>query len=214
MKVDLRLVCRVLIACGALALIQLCRMGLRSFVFLFFERTIISDTLFSSIFMIVVTAVIIIVFHVRQISLSFFPKRFTLSYRLFTGIVALLFFSGILFMAGDIELILFMFYGALITPLFEEILFRGALWQSLNFKKEQTTYLVTTVLFGFWHLGYFDTVLWRTSLLFPTADIVHIMIGKVLIGLIIGLFVGALRYRNGNVYSSFLLHCLINTVGK
>jgi len=214
LKISTHPMWRLLLICGGLALIQFCRIGLRAFVFLFFERTLITDTLFSIVFMLVASGIIMVVAYCRRKPLPFFPQHFTFKYVLITVVVGLLFSTGVFFVIGDTEAVLYACYGALVTPLFEETLFRGSVWELLAFKKERTTYLVSTALFGLWHLGYFDTVVWRTSLLFPEAHIPEIMIGKVFVGIAVGLLAGALRYRNGNVYSSFLMHCFINTVGK
>lgn len=73
---------------------------------------------------------------------------------------------------------------------------------------------MSTLLFGIWHLGYVDTVLWRTSLFFPDANLVQIMFWKVMTGLAIGALLGLFRWKSENVYSAMLVHMFINTLGR
>ena len=80
-------------------------------------------------------------------------------------------------------------------------------------KNDFIAYISSTILFGVWHLGYLDTVIWRTSLFTPDADIVNILFWKVVTGMAIGAILGFFRYRNKNIYSSVLVHTFINTFG-
>ena len=47
-------------------------------------------------------------------------------------------------------------------------------------KNDLIAYIVSTLLFGIWHFGYIDTIIWRTSLFYTNSDIVNIMFWKVL----------------------------------
>jgi len=100
----------------------------------------------------------------------------------------------------------------LITPLFEELLFRGYIWgkisQSPGMVHSPTLTLGTvTLLFMVWHLGYLDVLI-----LHPLAstNIPWIMVSKMGIGLVLGLIVGYLRLKTGKTYASILFHGLWN----
>ncbi|MBL4937797.1 CPBP family intramembrane metalloprotease [Clostridium sp. YIM B02515] len=45
-------------------------------------------------------------------------------------------------------------------PIFEELLFRGYVWNELkqNYKSDLTFYVVNTVLFAIWHNPWFSTL--------------------------------------------------------
>lgn len=108
-----------------------------------------------------------------------------------------------------------LFYGAVVTVVFEEVLFRGWVWQKLaSLGKDPVPWLGSSLLFGLWHLGYADTVLWRSSLFFPQADLGEILFWKVVTGLVLGLVFGLVRRRCGSVYGSALVHLAINTFGS
>ncbi len=81
-------------------------------------------------------------------------------------------------------------------------------------KNDLIAYIVSTILFEVWHLGYIDTIIWRTSLFSPDANIANIMFWKIITGMIIGVILGFFRYKNKNVYSSMLVHTFINTFGS
>lgn len=80
---------------------------------------------------------------------------------------------------------------ALVTVIFEEVIFRGFVYEN-TCKNEKYKYIVSSILFGIWHLGYIDTVLYRTSIFNPNADILKIMFWKVITGMILGFKFGSL----------------------
>lgn len=107
---------------------------------------------------------------------------------------------------------------ALVLPLFEELLFRGWIWNRLEnaFKGKYAgaiTWLVNAVLFALWHLGYFDVYLLKA---FPASrgmDPIFFMAMKLAVTFVIGLMVGFLRWRSRRAYGSLALHALINLFG-
>lgn len=203
----------VLIIAGLCAL-QLLRIGLVQLVFLLITRTLVSDVIFDIAFMTVLSGGIILAARIKNFKLAVWPAKFSEFYIITTLITAAIFISTP-FITSSFNLygILSLLYGAAITPIYEELIFRGFIWQIIHIKSEKSAYIVSTLLFAVWHLGYIDTVIWRTSLFFPDANIPEIMFWKVITGLIIGALLGAARYKLKNVYSSMLLHCVINTVG-
>ena len=203
----------ILIILGLFAF-QLLRIGAKTLMFLLIERTLVADTIFNIIIMGAAVFPILVITKRKGYDLSIMPKRFSVWYIVATVFVALLFtLTLVLFTEGTVYGVLFLIYGALVTPFFEETVFRGVVWSAVRIKNNLSSYIASTLLFAVWHLGYIDTVIWRTSLFFPDADIFKIVMMKVVTGFIIGMILGAVRYKTKNVYASMLLHCLINTVG-
>jgi uncharacterized protein len=104
----------------------------------------------------------------------------------------------------------------LVFPLFEEPIFRGWAWNKLSPTLPSRgngllTAILTTLLFSLWHLGYWDVV----SLHVPAgADMLHIMLMKMVITSIIGVLAGIMRWKTGNIYASILIHAAWNLFGR
>jgi membrane protease YdiL (CAAX protease family) len=100
----------------------------------------------------------------------------------------------------------------LITPAFEELLFRGYLWNmtqnSIETKNSGLiTWITITLMFGFWHMGYLDVFLIHPK----QFDLIPLLMGKIMVGLVLGAIVGFIRLKTGKVYGSFLFHGFWNT---
>lgn len=96
----------------------------------------------------------------------------------------------------------------LLTPAFEEFLFRGYIWNSIQgsvemVKPQIITWSAVTMLFSVWHIGYIDVFLIHPMGL---TNLPMILISKMAIGLILGAIVGFLRLKTGKTYASFLFH--------
>ena len=198
-----------------LTLLQVGRIVFKNLVFDIFDRNLLSDVIVSMVYMIIVICISSIILRKKNINLNFFPKKFNMKYKLFT-IFVLLFFIVTPIITKNYELynILSLVYNAIITVIFEELIFRGLIFKEISsMKNDLIAYIVSTILFGIWHLGYIDTIIWRTSLFSPDANIANIMFWKVITGIVIGIVLGFFRYKNKNVYSSILIHTFINTFG-
>lgn len=100
----------------------------------------------------------------------------------------------------------------IITPAFEELLFRGYLWNKMeNSIKNKNIGLITwitiTVLFSLWHIGYIDVFLIHPK----QVALMPLIISKIMVGLTVGTIVGYIRLKTGKVYGSFLFHGFWNT---
>ena len=82
-------------------------------------------------------------------------------------------------------------YGSVVTPLYEELLFRGYLWNRLSVigNSPRRLILYTALLFALWHVGYMVNALVEGNWV--------AVISKVLVGLCYGLFVGLGAHENG-----------------
>jgi len=108
-------------------------------------------------------------------------------------------------------LVLGLLFG-IITPLFEELLFRGYIWDKISesegmINPHGLTLITVTLLFMVWHMGYIDVLM-----LHPLAsgNLTMIMISKMGIGLVLGLIVGCLRLKTGKTYAPIIFHGLWN----
>lgn len=193
---------------------QFARMGFKAFVFTFLERTILTDTILSIIYMIVILSIILLIINKRKMVLDILPKKFNKWYVIFSMLVFILFISTPLITQNyEITNIISLIYNVVITVIYEEVIFRGIVYKKIS-DNEKISYLWSTILFGLWHLGYVDTIIWRTTIISSDVNIIKIMFWKVITGMIIGTILGFLRYKNKNVYSSMLLHSTINVIGS
>ena len=105
---------------------------------------------------------------------------------------------------------LMLLYSGIVTPVFEELLFRGAIWNRLqgSDKSEWTSYLCVTILFGLWHIGYaIGIYMWQGGTL------LRCILMKVLWGTLYGLFLGIFRVKTRNCYLGILVHGVLNVFG-
>ena len=197
---------------GLLIILQLLRMGIRYVCFLVIERTELSDRIISLIAMVLISSFILLTAKLKEVKLSVFPAHFGTGYLVFTVIyAALLISTPILTQSTGFTGIFLLIYSAVIIPAFEELIFRGFVWNELNniSKKEWITYLLSTLLFAIWHLGYIDTISFRVE-----SGLATVMIWKVITGFCFGIVLGALRIKTKNIFSTILLHGILNIFGR
>ena len=141
-----------------------------------------------------------------SLSLEDVRKRTKIIY--LAGMIALPIFIVLpVALGAELDVILLSFIFGLIVPAFEELLFRGYLWNNMqNSLKGKHSGLVTwitiTILFGLWHIGYIDVFLIHPR----EFALVPLLIGKIEVGLILGTIVGFIRLKTNKVYGSFLFH--------
>jgi membrane protease YdiL (CAAX protease family) len=138
-------------------------------------------------------------------------KRSKIIYLLGVIILLILVFLPYTF-AYELDVLILGIVFGLITPAFEELLFRGYLWNmtenSIKTKKSGlVTWVTITLLFGFWHLGYLDVFLIHPK----EFDLMPLLMGKIMVGLVLGAIVGLIRLKTKKVYGSFLFHGFWNT---
>lgn len=195
-----------------LSVFQLLRMAIEQGLFIFIKRTYYTYDIATMIAMLILTTGFVIITSAKGISLSVFPKKFGPFYIIETLVLAGLLVSTPI-ITGDktLQTIIMMIYGSVVTPIFEEIIFRGYIWNKLNtiFKKERTTYIAVTLLFSIWHLGYIDGIAFRAP-----DGLAVIMLWKMTIGFCFGIVLGAVRLKTKNCYSTILLHGIMNIFGR
>ena len=194
-----------------LLLLSLSLFVIKRIIFFFVARTDFSDYMASMVSMIILTSIILRLSRKAEINLSIFPDKFTVSYISVSIISVVLFIASPSNYKGGIEPILLLVYSSIVTPIFEELIFRGYIWNELNqiFTSEWKTYIITTILFALWHLGYISSIAFRVE-----DDLLNVMIWKVITGLCFGIVLGAVRLKTKNCYSTMLLHGVMNLFGR
>ena len=194
-----------------LLLLSLSLFVIKRIIFFFVARTDFSDYMASMVSMIILTSIILRLSRKAEINLSIFPDKFTVSYISVSIISVVLFIASPSNYKGGIESILLLVYSSIVTPVFEELIFRGYIWNELNqiFTSEWKTYIITTILFALWHLGYISSIAFRVE-----DDLLNVMIWKVITGLCFGIVLGAVRLKTKNCYSTMILHGVMNLFGR
>ena len=194
-----------------LLLLSLSLFIIKRVIFFFVARTDFSDYMASMVSMIILTSIILRLSRKAEINLSIFPDKFTVSYISVSIISVVLFIASPSNYKDGIEPILLLVYSSIVTPIFEELIFRGYIWNELNqiFTSEWKTYIITTILFALWHLGYISSIAFRVEY-----DLLNVMIWKVITGLCFGIVLGAVRLKTRNCYSTMLLHGVMNLFGR
>ena len=165
-----------------LVLLQLGRIIFKYVIFIFIDRSLLSDVIVNMLYMGIIIGVFIAIIKKKKININIFPEKFNIKYKVFTIIVSLFFIiTPIVTTNYQLYNILSLIYNAIIAVIFEEFIFRGYIFKEISLmKNDLITYIVSTLLFGIWHFGYIDTIIWRTSLFYTNSDIVNIMFWKVL----------------------------------
>jgi len=180
-------------------------------IFVLVPRTDFSDHMTSMAAMIVLTAIIIIACKKLHVDLSIFPSKFTVLYVCISIAALCLLIATPSNYTGSFRPIFLLVYSSIVTPVFEELIFRGFVWTKLNqiFSREWKTYIVSTILFALWHFGYISSIAFRIQ-----GNLLNAMLWKVITGLCFGVALGAVRLKTKNCYSTMLLHGILNIFGR
>lgn len=197
-------------------IILLCGLSLSLFltrrcILLFVNRTDFSDHMASMIAMMILAFAGLIFCRKQNIKLSVFPAKFSTLYVVATLVGAVLFILTPSNYTDGIHGILLLLFSSIVTPVFEELIFRGYVWNKLNeiLNKEWKTFFITTCLFALWHIGYIDSIAFRVD-----AGLLNAMMWKVITGLIFGIILGLVRMKSKNCYSTILVHGIMNIFGR
>lgn len=184
--------------------VQSVREGITQLIYRFYTPSVFGDKMITMLIMLALTPLIILLAKKTKTKLSVFPEHFGKSYIIFTVIAAALLISTPSNYTGGYTAVLSLIYGSVVTPVFEELIFRGYMWNKFEkvFKKPVAVYAVSVFMFMIWHIGYMipniidgnmKAVLWKTAA-----------------GFGYGLILGALRLKTKNCYSTILLHGVLN----
>ncbi|MEA4823597.1 MAG: CPBP family intramembrane glutamic endopeptidase [Clostridiaceae bacterium] len=172
-------------------------------------RPLVPDEIFwqrmvTAAVMVLLAAAVYAYAQLRKTPLSVFPHPFGKRYIVFTCVALALLASSPQNFIGGYQAILLAIYGSIITPVYEELLFRGYFWNRLNktLNKEMYTFLWSIVLFTVWHLGYMLPQLLSGEWI--------AVAWKLVAGAGYGTVLGFVRMKTKNCYSTMLVHGVLN----
>ena len=102
----------------------------------------------------------------------------------------------------------------LVSPVFEEVLFRGYLWYRLKKCKVEdiSIIFITGLFFGLFHLfGYYEYS-YETGFTTEAPLMLNVVVQKILLNISVGLLLGYIRYKSKKLYPSFLIHAFNNII--
>ena len=154
--------------------------------------------------MLLLTVLLVLYAKIKKVPLSIFPEHFSKGYIIFTCIAVVLLVSTPSNFTDGFQAIMLLFYGSIVTPVYEELIFRGYLWNRLNtvISKEIYTFLWSVMLFTVWHLGYMVQQLLSGNWV--------AVLWKLAAGLGYGIILGIVRIKTKNCYSTMLVHGVLN----
>ena len=119
-----------------LILLQLGRIIFKNLIFTFIDRTLLSDLIVSMIYMTLIICIMLIIMKKKKIDINIFPEKWNVKYKIFTILVFLFFIiTPIITMNYQLYNILALIYNALITVIFEELIFRGLIFKEISLMK-------------------------------------------------------------------------------
>lgn len=141
----------------------------------------------------------------KGIGLHFLPGRVSRGYLIAAVLTAVLILASPDNYTQGARGPLLRLYASIITPLFEELIFRGWLFGRLEGAglRGWAAVWISAGLFSLWHIGYILGALWAGQWLSLT---------KLAVGLAYGLITGAVRHKTGGWMPSLLVHAALNTL--
>jgi uncharacterized protein len=102
------------------------------------------------------------------------------------------------------------------TPILEESLFRGYGWHGLKGESsgDRRTLIVTSVLFGLFHIGYYHQIAYATGFHPDAPPMIEIMAGKVLFGTVLGAVLGLIRWKSNGISGPLIAHAILNIMSR
>lgn len=201
--------------------IQVIRIIIKQIFFQFINKSALNNDLISLLEMILFVIFILLLCRKRNINLSIFPNNKSIGtkikYSITTIVVLFLIISTPIFNGGlSSDVIIPLILSTITTPIFEELVFRGYVWNELKhyYRNESTIYIINTLLFAIWHLGYVDSIWLKMTLMGATTGIPFSMFMKVITGLCFGIVIGFVRYKLKNCYATMLVHSFMNIFGR
>lgn len=193
--------------------LQISRIILKQGAFLFLSYNEFNDILISMSIMLFLSIFIIYKSKKENILLNIFSymenKESKIYYLIVTSSLLLLIFTSPSFSSNpSIKTILYLFYTTVMTPIYEELIFRSYIWMVLEKEgmDEIKVYFFTTILFSIYHIGYIETIIMTSG--FNNVALMFFI--KCSLILSCGLFIGFFRYKIKNSYGCILVHSFID----
>lgn len=204
-----------------LALIHAAHSGLAYAITNFFESSLVNrdNILLFSYFLVGVALVFVVKPTLSSLELSFANDsrlKKTLYFCVTLVAVELIILSLYFYEKLTYSVVVSTILSVIVIPIFEELIFRGYLWSYLRryFEKDFTIFIITTLLFAVWHIGYMDDILFRVTATGKTVNILHVMVFKVITGAFFGIILGYVKLITKNTYACILVHACMNLFGR
>lgn len=177
------------------------------FIAPFFPDTRFNAKMISMSMMIVLTIIIICYARIRKQTMSVFPERFSKRHIIATFVVIALFIITPSNYTEGFTSVMTIIYGSIVTPVYEELLFRGYIWN--RFSKVMTNEIHISVwnitLFTIWHFLYIVPH-------FMSGNWDPLILLKIAAGIGYGTVLGYIRLKTGNCWSTILAHGIMNLI--
>jgi membrane protease YdiL (CAAX protease family) len=102
----------------------------------------------------------------------------------------------------------------LVSPLFEEVLFRGYVWYRLKKSRVEdiSIIFITGLFFGLFHMfGYYEYS-YETGFSMENQLMLNVVVQKILLNISFGLLLGYIRYKSKKLYPSLVIHSFNNII--
>lgn len=154
--------------------------------------------------MIVLSLAVITYAKIKKQKLSIFPEKFSKWYVIATCTAVILYITAPANYIEGLPAVMMLIYGSIVTPVYEELLFRGYIWNRYNMvmSEEKYTYAWNVFLFAVWHLGY----------MIPQVILCNwnAVIWKLIAGFGYGVVLGFVRLKTKNCWATILTHGILN----
>lgn len=169
-----------------------------------FPGTVFAERMVTAVIMITLSCAVVIYARIRKTVISVFSKRFGKAYIIASCVSAILLISTPSNFTGGYQAIMLLIYGSIVTPVFEELIFRGYIWNRLDtiFSKEIFVFIWSVILFTVWHIGYMIPQI--------ASGNINAVVWKLAAGLGYGTVLGIVRLKTKNCYATMLLHGVLN----
>ncbi|MDO4493804.1 MAG: CPBP family intramembrane metalloprotease [Clostridia bacterium] len=187
-----------------LVILQAVREGIGRLVLPYLPPDLFWNRMLTMWVMTILTVPVLLIAQNEDLLFRFFPKRFTRGYAVATAVTALLYITAPANFTGGFRAVALLLYGSIVTPAFEELLFRSLLWERCTRAgmPERRVFGWNVALFTLWHLGYMLPAV--------AAGNWAAVLTKLAAGFGYGVVLGLVRRKTGSVYACFLVHGVLN----
>jgi len=155
--------------------------------------------------MIVLTIILICYAKIRKQTLSLFPENFSKRYIIATCVAAALFIIAPSNYIQGFTSVMMAVYSSIVTPVYEELLFRGYIWN--RFSKVMTSkrhiFVWNVALFTVWHFLYI-----MPNIISGNWHVLQLL--KLAAGIGYGTVLGLIRLKTNNCWATILAHGIMN----
>lgn len=182
-----------------------------------FALTVPAQAILSIAAMLLMLGFVVMLAAAQQVDIPLRPKAKTRRGKLgyaAAGVLMVGIVFGISFIDDGVHLesVMSAIYFGLVIPLYEEILFRGYIWQRLAAHKmtPQKIGVFTAAAFALWHIGYWDITVFYSD---NAGDVIVYLLTRAAISFVLGLALAWLRAKTKSCYVGLLVHGVMNVLG-